>query len=167
MKKFFLLIMTAFMVSGMLTLSAQEAKPAVKIYTPEANAKEDISKAVAKAKADGKHVMVQIGGNWCPWCILFHKYINEEADIKKFVEDNYVFMLLNYSQENKNAELMAKYNNPGRMGYPVFLILNGDGQLIHTQDSGLLEEGKGYNKTKVLTFFKNWTVAAVDPKNVR
>ena len=167
MKKLITLITTIILVIGIQSISAQEVKQVVKIYNPEANAKEDISKAVEKAKAEGKHVMVQIGGNWCSWCLLFHKYINEEADIKETIEDNFVFMLLNYSQENKNAELMAKYNNPGRMGYPVFLILNGDGQLIHTQDSGLLEEGKGYNKTKVMTFLKNWTKAAVDPKNIK
>ena len=159
--------MTIILVTGFQNISAQEVKEVKKIYTPEANGKEDISKAVQKAKEEGKHVMVQIGGNWCSWCLLFHKYINEDAEITKTIADNYVFMLLNYSQENKNAELMAKYNNPGRMGYPVFLILNGEGQLIHTQDSGLLEEGKGYNKTKVMTFLKNWTKAAVDPKNIR
>lgn len=159
--------MTIILVAGIQTISAQEVKEVKKIYNPEANAKEDISKAVQKAKEEGKHVMVQIGGNWCSWCLLFHKYINEDLEIKKMIDDNFVFTLLNYSQEVKNAELMAKYNNPGRMGYPVFLILNGEGQLIHTQDSGLLEEGKGYNKTKVMTFLKNWTKAAVDPKNIR
>jgi thioredoxin-related protein len=167
MKKLITLIMTIILVAGIQTISAQEVKEVKKIYNPEANAKEDISKAVQKAKEEGKHVMVQIGGNWCSWCLLFHKYINEDLEIKKMIDDNFVFTLLNYSQEVKNAELMAKYNNPGRMGYPVFLILNGEGQLIHTQDSGLLEEGKGYNKTKVMTFLKNWTKAAVDPKNIR
>ena len=167
MKKLITLIMTIILVAGIQTISAQEVKEVKKIYNPEANAKEDISKAVQKAKEEGKHVMVQIGGNWCSWCLLFHKYINEDLEIKKMIDDNFVFTLLNYSQEVKNAELMAKYNNPGRMGYPVFLILNGEGQLIHTQDSGLLEEGKGYNKTKVITFLKNWTKAAVDPKNIR
>ena len=167
MKKLITLIMTIILVAGIQTISAQEVKEVKKIYNPEANAKEDISKADQKAKEEGKHVMVQIGGNWCSWCLLFHKYINEDLEIKKMIDDNFVFTLLNYSQEVKNAELMAKYNNPGRMGYPVFLILNGEGQLIHTQDSGLLEEGKGYNKTKVMTFLKNWTKAAVDPKNIR
>ncbi len=167
MKKFITLIMTIIMVASIQPSQAQETKEVKKIYNPTANAKEDISKAIQKAKDEGKHVFIQIGGNWCPWCLLFHAFINDDAEIKKMIEDNYVFTLLNYSQENKNIELLTKYNNPGRMGYPVFLILNGNGDLIHTQDSGLLEEGKGYNKTKVMTFLKNWTRAAVDPKNVR
>jgi thioredoxin-related protein len=167
MKKLITLILTIILVTGIQNVSAQEAKEAKKIYNPEANASEDISKAITQAKAEGKHVFIQVGGNWCPWCLLFHAYINEEPEIKKMIADNFVFTLLNYSKENKNTELLAKYNNPGRMGYPVFLILDASGKLIHTQDSGLLEEGKGYNKSKVMTFLRNWTVAAVDPKNLK
>lgn len=167
MKKFITLIMTVVIITGFQTLNAQETKDPKKIYNPEANAKEDISKAVQKAKAEGKHVFVQIGGNWCPWCILFHGFINEDAGISKYIADHYVFTLLNYSKENKNIELLTKYQNPGRLGYPVFLILDGKGKLIHTQDSGLLEEGKGYNKAKVMTFLKNWTPEAMDTKNIK
>jgi thioredoxin-related protein len=166
MKKLMTLMMTIILIAGMQNLGAQEAKEVKKIYNPDANAKEEISKAVQKAKAEGKHVFVQIGGNWCPWCLLFHAFINEDPQISKFISENYVFTLLNYSKENKNIELLTKYNNPGRFGYPVFLILDGKGKLIHTQDSGLLEEGKGYNKTKVMTFQANWTPAALDPKKI-
>jgi thioredoxin-related protein len=167
MKRIITLSMAILLVAGTGFLQAQETEAPKKIYNPEANAREDIGKAVQQAHADGKHVFVQIGGNWCPWCLRFHAFINDDPDIKALLDDNYVFVLLNYSKENKNTDLLKEYDNPGRMGYPVFLILDGKGKLIHTQDSGLLEEGKGYNKNKVMTFLKNWTVAAVDPANVR
>jgi len=167
MKKFITLIMTILLVGGLQTVNAQATKDPKKIYNPEANAKVEINKAIQKAKAEGKHVFIQIGGNWCPWCLLFHAFINEDPEIKKFIGDNYVFTLLNYSKENKNEEILLKYKNPGRLGFPVFLILDGKGELIHTQDSGLLEEGKGYNKVKVMTFLRNWTRAALDPKNFK
>lgn len=167
MKKIALFIATLILATGMQSGFAQEAKTPKKIYNPEANAREDIAKAVKQAKAEGKHVFVQVGGNWCGWCLLFHSYINENQDIKKALDDSYIYVLLNYSTENKNLDLLAEYGNPGRFGYPVFLILDGKGKLIHTQDSGLLEEGKGYNKDNVLTFIKNWTPSATDPKNIR
>jgi thioredoxin-related protein len=167
MKKLITLIMTILLITGNQQTNAQEVKAVKKIYNPAANAREEISKAIVKAQAEGKHVLIQVGGNWCGWCILFHGFINEDQEIKKFIEDNYVFTLLNTSVENKNTELLKEYRNPGRMGYPVFLILDAKGDLIHTQDSGLLEEGKGYNKGKVMTFLQNWTPAAVDPKNLK
>jgi thioredoxin-related protein len=167
MKKFITLIMTIVLVASMQTALAQEVKETKKIYNPEANAQEEIKQAVKKAKSEGKHVMVQIGGNWCGWCLLFHGYINEDPEIKKFLGENYVFTLLNYSKENKNIDLLVKYKNPGRMGFPVFLILDANGELIHTQNSGLLEEGKGYNKEKVMGFLRDWTPAALDTKNIK
>jgi len=166
MKKLVILMVALFMVANFQPANAQEAQNANMIYNPNAYAKKEISEAIKKAKAENKHVFIQVGGNWCSFCRQFHAFINEDADIKKFIHDNYVFTLLNYSKENKNIELLARYENPGRLGYPVFLILDGKGRLIHTQDSGLLEEGRGYSKSKVLTFLKNWTVAAIDPKNI-
>ena len=57
--------------------------------------------------------------------------------------------------------MLKRLNNPGRFGYPVFVVLDGEGKVIHIQDSGFLEEGDSYNQEKVLQFFKNWTPKAV------
>lgn len=167
MKKFIALTVTILLMTCIYSIRAQETKDPKKIYNPEANARDEISRAVKKARAEGKHVFIQVGGNWCGWCILFHGFINDDPEIKKLISDNYVFTLLNWSKENKNHDLMVKYRNPGRMGYPVFLILDGKGELIHTQDSGLLEEGKGYSRDKVMTFLRNWSPAALDLKNMK
>ena len=59
------------------------------------------------------------------------------------------------------AALMKRLGNPGRFGYPVFVVLDKDGKPMHFQDSSFLEEGEGYNKEKVIRFFKNWTPKAV------
>jgi hypothetical protein len=78
---------------------------------------------------------------------------------------NYVFLLINYSRENKNMDLMKQFKFPQRFGFPVLLVLDADGNLLHTQDSGLLELEKGYDPEKVKTFLKNWTVKALDPNS--
>jgi hypothetical protein len=43
-------------------IHAQEEKP--QIYDPSVDAKLEIQKAVAQAKLESKHVLLQIGGNW-------------------------------------------------------------------------------------------------------
>jgi thioredoxin-related protein len=148
------------------TLSfAQTKKEEVHIYNPKANAQADIDVAVAKAKKEGKHVFVQVGGNWCVWCIRFHDLVDSTPELKKFLNDNYEIVLLNYSPENKNEEVLKKLSYPGRFGFPVFLILDGKGKLIHTQNSGYLEEGGGHSVKKVMDFLKGWTFAALNPSN--
>jgi hypothetical protein len=57
--------------------------------------------------------------------------------------------------------MLERLNNPARFGFPVFVVLDGEGRVIHIQDSSFLEEGQGYDKEKVLRFFKNWTPKAV------
>ena len=54
---------------------------------------------------------------------------------------------------------------PQRFGFPVFVILDENGKRIHTQNSAFLKKGDGYDKEKVLRFFKNWSPQALNPAN--
>ena len=138
-----------------------------KLYNPNANAEAEIKIAVAKAKEQNKHVLIQAGGNWCSWCLLFNKFTTENAQIDSVIKANYIVYHLNYSPENKNKAVFEKYGFPQRFGFPVFIILDGNGNRIHTQNSSYLEEGKGYNKRKVLEFFNEWSLSALNPANYK
>ncbi|MGZ3753412.1 MAG: thioredoxin family protein [Mucilaginibacter sp.] len=133
------------------------------LYNPRANARADIKKAVALAAREHKHVFVQVGGNWCIWCMRFHDLLYGDTTLKRIITDYYVMVHVNYSDENKNMEVMKDLGHPGRFGYPVFVILDGEGNRIHTQNSAYLEEGQGHSKKKVQEFLMQWTYAAVHP----
>lgn len=137
------------------------------LYEPNENAGEEINKAIQKAKAEGKHVFIQIGGNWCIWCARFNDFVTKDKSIDSLIKKDYVVYHLNYSKENKNEKLLAKYSFPQRFGFPVFLVLDGDGKLLHTQNSAYLEEGKGYSKNNVLGFFTDWRPAALNPEQYK
>ncbi len=137
--------------------SAQEKKSV--IYNPDADAKKELAEAIKKAHTEGKNVLIQIGGNWCPWCIKFHKFIHDNAKIDSIIKKNYVFILVNYSKEKpayKNLEILKQLEFPQRFGFPVLVVLDDTGKRLHTQDSGFLESGNGYDTTKVTTFLKCW-----------
>jgi thioredoxin-related protein len=134
------------------------------LYSPTENAKVAIEKDVKLAKNSKKHVFVQIGGNWCIWCYRFNDLVTKDASIDSLIDANYVVYHLNYSKENKNEALLAKYGFPQRFGFPVFLVLDGNGKLLHIQNSAYLEKDKGYDKEKVIEFFNNWSPSALDPK---
>ena len=134
------------------------------IYDPSANAMTDNDRAVTIAKKSNKHVFVKVGGNWCGWCKLYDKFSSADEDISLIMIDEYITVLANWSPENRNLEAMNYLGAPQRFGYPVFIILDGNGNVLHTQDTALLEEGRGYNKNHVLRFLKVWTYAAVNAK---
>lgn len=159
-RNFVLMLVMIFLSGGVF---AQK----VEIYNPKADAKKDMEQAIEKAAKDGKHVFLQIGGNWCPWCVKFHNFVEADAEIKSYVEANYEVVKVNYDQENKQVELLTELGFPQRFGFPVFVILDSKGNRIHTQNSAFLEKDKGYDKNVVLGFFKNWSPTAVNPASYK
>lgn len=141
-----------------------KAQTTPNLYNPAADAKADIAAAVKKAAKEHKNVLLQIGGNWCSWCLRFNKLVTTTDSLNNYQNANYVVVHVNYSKENMNEKLLAELGYPQRFGFPVFIVLDEKGNRLHTQNSGYLEEGKGYSNTKVLEFFQSWTPAALDPK---
>jgi thioredoxin-related protein len=133
------------------------------LYHPEENAAAGIAGAVRNAAAAHKNVFIQIGGNWCIWCARFHEMSTNDPQVDSAFNANFVVYHLNFSRENENLPTMATLGFPQRFGFPVFVILNSQGTLLHIQNSGYLEERKGYNKEKVISFLNDWSPKAVDP----
>lgn len=161
------LFMLAMTIVIPLTAFSQDK---VKIYDPTANAEMQVNQAVAKASKEGKHVMLQIGGNWCIWCLRLNAFEHADPKIDSLIKADYVLVHLNYSQENKNLEILKKLEYPQRFGFPVLVILDTKGRRLHTQDSGFLEAVKNtdniyYDKLKVLEFLSKWCPAALKPEN--
>ena len=158
-KKIFFLIIIFF---ASVSIFAQEKK----LYNPAANASADIEAAIKKAAAENKFVVLQAGGNWCSWCIEFARISKVNPHIDSVINSSFVWYELNYSKENENAAIFARYSFPQRFGFPVFIILDSKGQLIHTQNSIYLEDGKkSYDQKKVLDFLQQWTPKALAAKN--
>lgn len=155
-----------FLVVIFLLFSLQSfAGDTTKLYNPLANVEKDVTAALSKAKAEKKHVLLQIGGNWCVWCYRFDAFVKADSTIQKVMNDNFVVYHLNYSPENKNLDYLKKLGFPQRFGFPVMVILDANGNRLHTQDSGLLEQGKSYHKGQVIGFLRNWSPAALEEKN--
>jgi len=154
MKKIILVLVALF---ALQISSYAQRKP----YDESLNAMEQIDNAVNKAAEEGKYVLCQVGGNWCPWCIRFAEYADTNAAVHKIIDDNFVYIHINWSKANKNPEAMKRLANPARFGFPVFVILDREGRPIHIQNSAYLEESKGYSEKKVSEFLLNWTEKAV------
>lgn len=163
-KRIILSLLAVFFV-----VAAQAQTESKKLYDEDINPLEQIDQAVVKAKAEGKFVICQVGGNWCPWCLRFADFISKDSDISKVIADNFNYIHVNYNPRKSGGEekqqqakaLMQRLDNCGRFGYPVFVVMNEEGKVIHLQDSSFLEEGQSYNQEKVLRFFKSWTPEAV------
>ena len=152
-----ILILTMLVVGACAGLRAQ-----TKVYDESLDAMQQIAQATALAKSTGRYVMCQVGGNWCPWCLRFAQFAATDSVVAPLMEENYVYIHVNYSKTNKNLEAMKYLGNPGRFGYPVFVVLNDEGKVLHVQESESLEEGKGYSRKRVERFLRLWNRQAVE-----
>ena len=62
MNKFKSLLIACLLFLGVTAAEAQRETP--KLYDPSLDARVEIEKMVSQAKAEGKHVLLQVGGNW-------------------------------------------------------------------------------------------------------
>jgi thioredoxin-related protein len=151
---------------GLATAYGQGLK---KVYNEDINPMEQIDQAIARSKTEGKFVVCQVGGNWCPWCLRFADFIAKDSAISNVIDKNFVYIHVNYNPRKSEGEekallakrMLERLNNPARFGFPVFVVLDDNGKVIHIQDSSFLEEGQGYSRDKVLRFFKNWVPEVV------
>jgi len=169
MKKIYLLaLLLVATVSFSQTTEEKEAKKKQveaekaalpKPYQEMENAEEKVKQLVLKARAENKNIILQVGGNWCVWCLRLNNFIQNSQELKTIVDTNYLYYHLNWSPKNKNEKFFAKYGNPGeKQGYPIFMVLNKKGKLIHVQETGSLEEDKGYSAAKVKAFLETWKI---------
>lgn len=162
------MVITA-LLAALVSISAGAQSNLKKIYDEQIDPVEQIDKAIAKARKEGKHVVCQVGGNWCRWCLMFADFITKDAEINKMINDNFVYIHVNYNprkpaegdKAQQTEAMLKKLGKPTRFGYPVMVVLDANGKVIHYQDSSFLEQDNGYNRDKVIRFFKNWTPKAV------
>lgn len=148
--------------------STDAAKPArAKVYDETADAKQQIAAALAKAKRENQRVLIQWGGNWCPWCLRLHATMTSDAKLAR--ELLYEYQLIHVdagSGGDKNVELASSYGADLKsFGYPFLTVLDADGKPVANQETSSLElkgqdgqsiegKGAGHDATKVLAFLK-------------
>ncbi|RBL94033.1 thioredoxin family protein [Chitinophaga flava] len=165
MKKMVWALLLSFAIVLPVVKTQAQTHDLAHIYNPAADAKADIAAAVKKAAEEKKHVLIQIGGNWCIWCKRLYKFVEDDAELKAMMDKNYVVYHLNYSKENKNLPILQELGYPQRFGFPVLVVLDAKGNRLHTQNSGLLESADSYDRKKLMEFFKQWSPAALLPSN--
>ena len=123
-------------------------------FDPKRDPASDLETAKVEAQRGGKRVLLDVGGEWCSWCHILDKFVEGDAEIRSFRDANYVWMKVNYSEENENQAFLSEY--PEIKGYPHLFVLDADGKLLHSQFTGELEKGKGYDREKFFAFLKAW-----------
>lgn len=139
---------------------AQSKYVPVSKYDPKRDADHDIREAVVEAKRANKRVLLEVGGDWCIWCHHMDDFFIAHPDLTALRDKNFVTVKINFSEENPNKEVLARY--APIPGYPHLFVLDSEGKLVHSQDTSMLEEGRSYNLERFTTFLAYWAWAKQD-----
>ncbi len=158
-KRIFVPLLVVLACLGLGWQSSQVQPPpgvvySVDKYDPARNPAADLTLTESQAKASGKRILLEVGGNWCGWCRALEKFIHGTPSVADALRNNYIIMKVNMSEENRNQEFLGRF--PKIKGYPHIFVLDPDGAFLHSQDTGLLEEGKSYNEKRFMDFLNQW-----------
>lgn len=128
-------------------------------FDPARDPNKDIQDAIRETQKSHKRILLDVGGDWCIWCHRLDSLFIQNEDLAEYLNKHYVVVKINVSEENRNREFLSKY--PKVAGYPHLFVLERNGKLLHSQDTGELEYPKdyhikGHDKEKVFNFLKKW-----------
>jgi thiol:disulfide interchange protein len=142
--------------SELQNASDTENSALVNIYDPARNPGDDLQMAMALAQKENKHIMLELGGDWCIWCRHMDDFYASHIDILKYRAENYVLVKVNVSEDNMNEGFLSQF--PEAPGYPHIYILGWDGKLLHSQDTADLEDGAdSYVPDVFMDFLQKWS----------
>ena len=144
-----IVVLLLAMTCAAMTARAQELK-----FDPTRDAARDVELAVDKARAEGTHVLVDVGGEWCVWCHILDRFFAGDAEASALRDRDYVLVKVNWSPENHNDALLSRW--PKIDGYPHLFVLDASGRLVHSQSTGPLELGRGYDRDRVIAFLRRY-----------
>jgi len=124
------------------------------LYDPAADPAADLAAAIAEAGASGRRILLEVGGNWCIWCHRLEAFVEGHERVHAVWTDGFVTVKVNYSPEVENRGFLSQY--PEVPGYPHLFVLDSDGTFLHSQGTGVLEDGEGYSEEAILAFLEQW-----------
>jgi len=131
------------------------------IYDVHLDGSRQIDAALAQARAEHKRVLVDFGANWCIWCRRLHHTFASDSGVAAKLRDSFVLVLVDVNSRGgtaRNADVNQRYGNPIQFGIPVLVVLDADGRLLTSKDSGELEEGDHHSPGKIMEFLSTWSV---------
>jgi protein disulfide-isomerase len=112
----------------------------------------DLPTAQARAKAEGKSVLLDFTGtDWCLTCAEFRREVGRTEAFRLYAESNLVLVEVDFPQrkpqteelKKANLELLLRFKVPdtnGDIAYPTFILLDGEGREL-TRMSGYAPRG--------------------------
>ena len=148
------LLLFLFFVISIQAASASELPVYSTKFDPARNAFQDGHDAIRLARATNRRILVELGGDWCKWCHIMDRFLDNNPEVKTELHKTFVVLKVNVSEENNNADFLKVF--PRALGYPHMYITESNGKLLHSKDTGEFVVNRKYSVERFKEFFKRW-----------
>jgi len=126
-------------------------------YDTSADANADVNAAFARAQTSGKRVLIDLGGNWCPDCIILAN-VMRLPEVAPFVAANYEVVMVDVGRSNRNLQIPARFGITRRLeGVPFMLVVDPDGKLLNAGNAATLDEAHAMKPQAMVDWLASWT----------
>lgn len=129
----------------------------VNTYDRSRNAAADIQQGIIEAQRSGKNVLLEVGGDWCPWCYKLDRAFQNHPDVLSFRDAHFIAISIYYGPDDKNEQVLSRYSKI--LGIPHLFVLDSDGNLLCSQHALELQTAGDYDADKIRKFLTKWVPA--------
>lgn len=116
-----------------------------------------VDAALARAKKNGKHVLIEMGGDWCPDCLVLANFMRLK-EMRPFLAKHYEVVALDVGRFDKNLDVPARFGVKGKLkGVPAVLILSADGKLLNPDQLFALSDARTMTPQAIADWLAGWT----------
>ncbi len=92
-------------------------------YDEKANADAQITQAKARARATGRKLIIDLGGNWCADCRILAG-VMDLPEVRTFLRRHYEVVTVDVGRFDRNQQVIRHYGIDKLKGVPALLIVD-------------------------------------------
>ena len=92
-------------------------------YDEKADANRQVAAAKARARAQGKKLLIDLGGNWCPDCRILAG-VMARPEVAAFIARHYVVVTVDVGRMDKNLQVAKGYGVDKLSGVPAIMVVD-------------------------------------------
>ena len=127
-------------------------------YDESANAEIDLAYAITEANKANKHVLIEMGANWCPDCRTLGEYFSR-PEIKTWLDERVVLVSVDVGEWDRNLDIVEEYENPISEGIPALVLLNSNNEVMFATLAGELASARSMSKNDLI----DWLNKKIEP----
>jgi thiol-disulfide isomerase/thioredoxin len=123
-------------------------------YDEAADAKADVAAAIARAKASGKYVLLDFGGDWCPDCRILAGVL-ELDEVKGAVARTFEVAMIDVGRKDKNLDIAESFGVK-ITAVPTVIVLSPDGQFLNAGHPTALSNARAMKPQAIVDTIFGW-----------